>query len=144
MTTISLEELRKKINKEHNIDHIEDPLKIAKKYAIHTILYAIVAVWVQFFKNENIDDVFNSDQTDLNITFIKSLLNIDDSVTIEYLKIDTEYSVSHTKYNASHTLYDVAKHALEFVVSVSNNLKTVKTSTDFAEFVEIFAEEVVK
>ena len=83
MTTISLEQITTKINKEHNIDHIEDPLTKAKIYAIHTILYAIVAVWVQFFKNNNIDDVFASNQTDSIFIFIISLLNVDVSVTTE-------------------------------------------------------------
>jgi hypothetical protein len=68
--TYTFEQLKATINKEYPIK------QDAKIHAIHTILYAILAVRIQFLKDIdiNIDVWFNLCLKDINVGFIKTLL----------------------------------------------------------------------
>ncbi len=57
MKNTTLEKLKDIITNEHKIDD-KKPDTHTKIYTIHTILYAIVTVWLRFLKDKNIDVLF--------------------------------------------------------------------------------------
>ena len=91
ITNLTLKQLEEEIKKQHPLNFDKSDTKI---YAIRTILYAIVAVYLRFFKDDDICILFKSLQENNKdkFAFIKTLLE-------------------HAKYATSCICYDVAESA---------------------------------
>ena len=82
----------------------DDKSKHATIYAIRTILYAIVTVWLKFFKDKDIDKLLklHYDKNKNSIDFIKTLLNqykkssIEDIAKYAYLAAVSAYLAAET------------------------------------------------
>jgi hypothetical protein len=66
---------------------------LKNRKANETVLFSIVFIWIKYFQNENIDDIFNEYNItghDTSITFIKNILN----------KLDNPIASLNAKSNA--------------------------------------------
>jgi hypothetical protein len=91
ITNLTLKQLEEEIKKQHPLNFDKSDTKI---YAIRTILYAIVAVYLRFFKDDDICVLFKSLQENNKdkFAFIKTLLE-------------------HAKYATCCICYDAAESA---------------------------------
>ena len=131
-TTITNQhQLKEEINKQYPIDD-KKPDTHTKIYAIHTILYAIVSVWLRFFKDKDISILFASlrEKNKVDFDYIKTLLN-------QFKEYAAE-TVAKSAASASDLATDSAASAAKHPASVDAAVIAAKKA---AESVAYFAKD---
>ena len=124
-TTLTLKQLEDKIINKHKI--YDNLFTNTRRYAIRAILYAIVTVWIRFFKdndNDNyINDLFKSlpDKNEHDVAFIKTLLK-------QYKKNETDSSRSAVEFvaNCARAESDAADSTLKLARAKYTRVKSAR------------------
>ena len=124
--------LKEEIEKQHPQNTTKSHTRI---YAIRTILYAIVAVWLRFLKDKDIDVLFESFPKDIkdNVAFIITLLkqskeyNVDHDSATKYAK---ESAASILNYNSDDNFLTSAKYAASAVAFIASDAAASISASD--------------
>ena len=94
-TNTNQHQIKEEIEKQHPLNTTKSHTQI---YAIRTILYAIVAVWLRLLKGEDIDVLFNSFTKDIkdNVAFIITLLKQSKKYNVDFVANSATYENSVT------------------------------------------------
>ena len=112
----------------------KDDLSSIQIYAIRTILYDIIAVWLRFFKDKDISILFASlrEKNTDDFDYIKTLLNQckNFSVSVAY---DAASSAKDVSYSETYGTKDANRYVLDSIECATYVLKYALFSIESAE-----------